>query len=198
MLKRNFNQHEDTSEFENLVNVTPIVQDGADEDEEADLKKAKRKVIMLGVALGCVLALFLGFKLSLQSVNNVEKEKEAYKQTQIVEPHTSLNYYLTQEVNADTLQAAGVLVAHVMESGCSESYNALLNMFPDSSLEQLYSYLKGKKCYEYISPNIVRIKETDKYYEFLIKLERNGKDFILRLNHDNFVPLEFTLSPFEG
>lgn len=197
MIKRSNNSVD--SEFESLVNpgsLTSAANNDSGESITGTTKKANKIVILMGVITGCLVVLSICFKIGMSKVDASEAAKEAYKATQIQEPHSSLTYYLTEEQVEDSVEAAGFLIAHVMETGCSLAYSPLLEMFTDSSLEQLYSYLKGRNCTEYSRAQVVRIKESNVFYEYMVKLSRNSKDYIVRVNHDDFRPTEFSITEY--
>lgn len=203
MLRRNnVNTQQDEPDLEFLVNSNTDSPDNSldnsdtNSDEDVELKKTKKKLTILGVIAGCVIALLVSFKLSTSLNSNDEVAKEQYKQIQLQEPHSSMRYYLIDEQSEDSLEAAGLLIGHVMETGCSTAYSALLEVFPDSSLEQLYEHLKGKACTEYSRAKVVRIKESEYFYEYLVKLDRNSKDYIIKINHDNYRVTEFNISEY--
>lgn len=128
-----------------------------------------------------------------QKMQIIKLEKETYQQEMFKESHTKLQYYLEEEEPTENaVEAAARLIAHTMETGCSDSYQILLDNFDSASTEYLQDFLLARKCIEYKTPPVVKIASTEHSITYLVRMGSSKRRYVVIIRHN-----EYRVSAFE-
>lgn len=137
-------------EIHGLDDNQPLTQ--TEDKKETSVPKNIKKWIGLGIFIVVVI-----FSMIYNKVYQAKKEKEE-EQAQITQseldaimndPHLQRGYYLNTVRSEYTNQSAAELIAHVILTGCKDSYESLREYFDADSMKYLYSFLGGYSCEEW-------------------------------------------------
>lgn len=183
-LKLKLKKDKSTKHDEDIDLLHDFGEDYSFNDEDSEKQKSGKHVVLLAILVSIVImvVIFL-FAFNYFSGLEAKKEMENAGQIEMLAPHDKLNYYLLNGTIDEKKLSASKLIGHTMETGCSESYNTLQQVFSVEDLEYLQDYLTGKSCGTYVPADIVNISDDGKKASYLMRLSLTGVRYVITIKY---------------
>lgn len=128
----------------------------------------------------------------------LKNEEDAQMDAILSEPHSAMNYHITEGTAEDAVHSTAILIAHVLTTGCKEAYSILMNSFDGESMTYLQDSLGGYTCSEWKTPPYATLSSTDEVVEYKIKYNSRIY-YIAHINlNEQHRPADFQIVKYES